>query len=145
MFFISVLSGNIKLNSKPIQISSAKEALEKYKIGYISEDRKKEGLILMHNVLDNTGITVWSQLKKFFNFLDDSTIGKKVVPYIEKLEVKTPSNYQLTSNLSGGNQQKLQLDTQKAQSNEQLQRDRIQSTEDIATMRANIQREKNQS
>ena len=104
-----VLSGNIKLNSKPIQISSAKEALEKYRIGYISEDRKKEGLILMHNVLDNTGITVWSQLKKFFNFLDDSTIGKKVVPYIEKLEVKTPSNYQLTSNLSGGNQQKISV------------------------------------
>ena len=46
---------------------------------------------------------------------------------------------------SAYDQQKLQLDTQKAQSNEQLQRDRIQSTEDIATMRANIQREKNQS
>ena len=104
-----ILSGNLKLNSKPIKISSAKEALEKYRIGYISEDRKKEGLILMHNVLDNTGITIWSQLKKFFNFLDDSTIGKKVIPYIEKLEVKTPSNYQLTSNLSGGNQQKISV------------------------------------
>ena len=104
-----ILSGNLKLNSKPIKISSAKEALEKYRIGYISEDRKKEGLILMHNVLDNTGITVWSQLKKFFNFLNDSTIGKKVIPYIDKLEVKTPSNYQLTSNLSGGNQQKISV------------------------------------
>ena len=79
-----ILSGNLKLNSKSIKISSAKEALEKYRIGYISEDRKKEGLILMHNVLDNTGITIWSQLKKFFNFLDDSTIGKKVIPYIDK-------------------------------------------------------------
>ena len=63
----------------------------------------------MHNVLDNTGITVWSELKKIFNFLDDLTIGKKVIPYIEKLEVKTPSNYQLTSNLSGGNQQKISV------------------------------------
>tara|TARA_B100000686_G_scaffold183643_1_gene190517 strand:+ start:2 stop:1207 length:1206 start_codon:yes stop_codon:yes gene_type:complete len=104
-----ILSGNIKLNSKSIKISSVKEALEKYRIGYISEDRKKEGLILMHNVLDNTGITVWSELKKIFNFLDDLTIGKKVIPYIEKLEVKTPSNYQLTSNLSGGNQQKISV------------------------------------
>ena len=104
-----IISGNLKLNSKSIKIHSAKEALEKYKIGYISEDRKKEGLILMHNVLDNTGITVWSQLKRFFNFLNDSTIGKKVTPYIQKLEVKTPSNYQLVSNLSGGNQQKISV------------------------------------
>ena len=104
-----IISGNLKLNSKSIKINSAKEALEKYKIGYISEDRKKEGLILMHSVLDNTGITIWSQLKRFFNFLNDSTIGKKVTPYIQKLEVKTPSNYQLVSNLSGGNQQKISV------------------------------------
>ena len=48
-------------------------------------------------------------INSFLNFLDDSTIGKQVIPYIEKLEVKTPSNYQLTSNLSGGNQQKISV------------------------------------
>ena len=29
---------------------------EKFKIGYISEDRKKEGLILIHNVIENSEI-----------------------------------------------------------------------------------------
>ena len=36
-------------------------------------------------------------------------ISDKVNPYIEQLEVKTPSNYQLISNLSGGNQQKISV------------------------------------
>ena len=83
--------------------------MEKFKIGYISEDRKKEGLILIHNVLDNTSITVWSQIKKAIGFVSDGMISKKVDPYISQLEVKTPSNYQLISNLSGGNQQKISV------------------------------------
>ena len=36
-------------------------------------------------------------------------IANKVDPYIRKLEVKTPSNYQIISNLSGGNQQKISV------------------------------------
>ena len=36
-------------------------------------------------------------------------IANKVDPYIRKLEVKTPSNYQIVSNLSGGNQQKISV------------------------------------
>ena len=75
--------------------------------GYISEDRKKEGLILIHNVLDNASITVWSQIKGIIGFVTDKMISQKVNPFIDQLEVKTPSNYQLISNLSGGNQQKV--------------------------------------
>ena len=82
---------------------------EKYKIGYISEDRKKEGLILIHNVLDNASITIWSQIKQALSFVTDPMITKKVNPYLELLEVKTPSNYQIISNLSGGNQQKISV------------------------------------
>ena len=63
----------------------------------------------MHNVLANAGITIWSQVKKFLNFLSDQTIYNKVDPYIKELEVKTPSYFQLVSNLSGGNQQKISL------------------------------------
>ncbi len=104
-----IVSGQIELDGQKIEIDSPKTALEKYKIGYISEDRKKDGLILMHNVLANAGITIWSQVKKFLNFLSDQTIYNKVDPYIKELEVKTPSYFQLVSNLSGGNQQKISL------------------------------------
>jgi ribose transport system ATP-binding protein len=39
----------------------------------------------------------------------DGMIANKVNPYIRKLEVRTPSNYQIISNLSGGNQQKISV------------------------------------
>ena len=104
-----IISGKLVLNKEEIKIHSPKEALEKYKIGYISEDRKKEGLILMHDVLTNAGITVWSKLKKILSFLNNGTIYNKVDPYVKKLEVKTPSYKQLVSNLSGGNQQKISV------------------------------------
>ena len=104
-----ISSGEVIIKGKGITIDSPKTALEKFKIGYISEDRKKEGLILIHNVLDNASITVWSQIKKIMGFVTDDMISNKVNPYIKQLEVKTPSNYQIISNLSGGNQQKVSV------------------------------------
>ena len=104
-----ITGGDVIINGKKVTINSPKTALEKFKIGYISEDRKKEGLILIHNVLDNTSITVWSQIRKAFGFVTDGMIANKVDSYIRQLEVKTPSNYQLISNLSGGNQQKISV------------------------------------
>ena len=104
-----ITGGDVLINGKKVTINSPKTALEKFKIGYISEDRKKEGLILIHNVLDNTSITVWSQIRKAFGFVTDGMIANKVDSYIRQLEVKTPSNYQLISNLSGGNQQKISV------------------------------------
>ena len=104
-----ITGGDVIVNGKKVTINSPKTALEKFKIGYISEDRKKEGLILIHNVLDNTSITVWSQIRKAFGFVTDGMIANKVDSYIRQLEVKTPSNYQLISNLSGGNQQKISV------------------------------------
>ena len=70
---------------------------------------KKEGLILIHNVLDNTSITIWSQIKRAIGLVTDKMIADKINPYINQLEVKTPSNYQIISNLSGGNQQKISV------------------------------------
>ncbi len=104
-----IISGNIKIKDKIVRIVSPKAALENFKIGYISEDRKKEGLILIHNVLDNSSITIWSRIRKVLGFVTDSMTTAKVDPFLKKLEVKTPSNYQLISNLSGGNQQKISV------------------------------------
>ena len=104
-----ITAGSVKINGKDVTIDSPKTALEKFKIGYISEDRKKEGLILIHNVLDNTSITIWSQIKRAIGLVTDKMIADKINPYISELEVKTPSIYQLISNLSGGNQQKISV------------------------------------
>jgi ribose transport system ATP-binding protein len=100
--------GDIRLGGRSVKIGSVAEALD-LGIGYVSEDRKGEGLILLHSVLANAGITVWKTLSNSLGFLRDSSIATKVGPVLRKLEVKTPSLDQTIGNLSGGNQQKVSV------------------------------------
>ncbi len=103
------LSGDIKVNGKSVHITSVATALHRHGIGYVSEDRKAEGLILLHSVLANGGITIWRKLANRLGFLRDSTINSNVGPVLQRLELKTPSIYQTIGNLSGGNQQKVSV------------------------------------
>ncbi len=54
---------------KPAHIGSVSEALGHYRIGYVSEDRKEEGLILIHSVLRNITVTVWHRLQNAFGWI----------------------------------------------------------------------------
>jgi ribose transport system ATP-binding protein len=103
------LAGQVSVAGQPVQITSVADALHRYGIGYVSEDRKAEGLILMHSVLSNGGITIWRKLANAFGLLRDSTINADVGPVLKRLELKTPSVYQTIGNLSGGNQQKVSV------------------------------------
>jgi ribose transport system ATP-binding protein len=103
------LAGEVKVAGQPVQITSVAQALHRHGIGYVSEDRKAEGLILLHSVLANGGVTIWRKLANRMGFLRDSTINAKVGPVLQRLELKTPSVYQTIGNLSGGNQQKVSV------------------------------------
>ncbi|MFN4142736.1 sugar ABC transporter ATP-binding protein [Aestuariivirga sp.] len=100
--------GEILVAGRPVKIGSVAHALD-LGIGYVSEDRKGEGLILLHSVLANAGITVWKRLASALGLLRDATVARKVGPILGKLEVKTPSLEQVIGNLSGGNQQKVSV------------------------------------
>lgn len=104
-----VTSGAVLINGKAAEISSVSDALNTYSIGYVSEDRKTEGLVLIHSVIDNAGITTWQRLSNAFGLLTNAKVKKHVTPVITKLEVKTPSLDQYVNNLSGGNQQKVSV------------------------------------
>jgi ribose transport system ATP-binding protein len=101
--------GSVAIDGKRAEIGSVSEALNRYGLGYVSEDRKQEGLVLAHSVLANAGITVWSKLAGMLGFLKDSSVRSRVSPAIERLEVKTPSLAQQVGLLSGGNQQKVSV------------------------------------
>ena len=104
-----ITAGEVRVRGRPARIGSVADALHRHGIGYVSEDRKQEGLILLHGVLANAGITLWSRLAGVLGFLRDSAIATKARPTIQALEVKTPSLAQPVVNLSGGNQQKVSL------------------------------------
>ena len=104
-----VTAGDIIVNGESAKINSVADALHKYSMGYVSEDRKSEGLILIHSVLDNAGITVWKKLRNALGLVADGAVEEAVTPVIHKLEVRTPSLRQTIGNLSGGNQQKVSV------------------------------------
>jgi len=98
-------SGEIKINGKSVEIKNPKDAV-KHGIGYLSEDRKRYGIVVGMSVADNT---VMTDLGKFSRagLIDDRKINEVSESYIKALKTKTPSAQQLVKNLSGGNQQKV--------------------------------------
>lgn len=104
-----VTQGTVKVNGSPVKIRSVSEAIHAHRIGYVSEDRKHEGLVLMHSVLENAGIPLWRKIAAKTGLVTNSAVRVLTEPFIRKLEVRTPSLNQLVGNLSGGNQQKISV------------------------------------
>ncbi len=101
------LSGSIFVKGKLVKLHNAKKAIE-HGLAYVSEDRKGDGLILNERINDNLTITDLKKISKMglMNFLD---INIQSEEYVKKLGIKTPSIFQTVKNLSGGNQQKVQV------------------------------------
>jgi ribose transport system ATP-binding protein len=100
-------SGEIYLYDKKYIPVSPKKAIEN-RIGYISEDRKKDGLCLHLDIKENTVMADYSKVAKM-GVLNEKEIMEATKRECSKMRVKTPSYYQLAKNLSGGNQQKVVL------------------------------------
>jgi ribose transport system ATP-binding protein len=97
-------SGTIYLNGKEYQNPSICKSIEKGVV-YLSEDRKDEGLVLMHSLKDNIALP---NLPLFGRFaLNRNKIECTAKESIEKLFIKAHSTDVLSKNLSGGNQQKV--------------------------------------
>ncbi|PKL12264.1 MAG: D-xylose ABC transporter ATP-binding protein, partial [Spirochaetae bacterium HGW-Spirochaetae-8] len=77
--------------------------------GFLTEDRKDSGLVLVHSVKDNISLVnlVKKPLGDGFLRLGKEEDETKIVS--DSLDVKTPSVHQRVINLSGGNQQKVVL------------------------------------
>lgn len=101
----SKLSGDLYINGKKTVINSPYKAVENG-IGYLSEDRKRDGVVLGMSVANNIVI---SKLKNFIAtiFINEKKISKITDEYIQKIDIKTPGGQQLVKSLSGGNQQKV--------------------------------------
>ncbi len=97
--------GEILIDGKPVKIQSPIDAM-KHKIGFVSEDRKTEGLILDFSVKDNIMLTNLDKGAKSGVVLPKLE-NKMVAKYIEQLRIRTASAAQPAKSLSGGNQQKI--------------------------------------
>ncbi len=100
-------AGKIYKNNQQLHIKNPIDGI-KNKICLLTEDRKKEGLILTHSSQKNFGLP---NLKNFSENLlvNESKEVKSFKNYINDVKIKIDSPKQLAKNLSGGNQQKLVL------------------------------------
>jgi ribose transport system ATP-binding protein len=104
-----ITGGELLVDGEPVRIRDNREALERYGIGYVSENRQTEGLILSHSVQTNIAVTIWQRLKNAFSWVSNRKEREEVRPFVARLDVRTPSLDQVVGNLSGGNQQKVSL------------------------------------
>lgn len=111
MAVFGALPGNasreIWIDGKRVEINSPQEAINAG-IGFVTEDRKRYGLILDQSILDNMTLAGLSQISGRFVTHRAREAAAVRVP-IEKLKIKAASPIVAAGNLSGGNQQKVVL------------------------------------
>lgn len=98
-------SGEIFVNGKRTEIKTPEVAV-KHGICYLSEDRKRYGLMLGKSVTENTVIASLDDYIRF-GWINDAAAKAAAEEKNKQLRTKTPSMDQLLKNLSGGNQQKV--------------------------------------
>ena len=98
-------SGDIYVNGEKVTINSPQDAV-KHGIGYLSEDRKRYGIVVQKTITENSTLASLDNYMSGF-FINKSEEKKVTEKYIQELATKTPSSDQLVVNLSGGNQQKV--------------------------------------
>ncbi len=98
-------SGEVFVNGKKVDIRTPQDAV-KCGIGYLSEDRKRFGIVVQKTIAENSTM---ASLKRFMKgpFIDKRQERTATQAYVDSLATKTPSVDQLVVNLSGGNQQKV--------------------------------------
>ena len=98
-------SGDIYVNGEKVVINSPQDAV-KHGIGYLSEDRKRYGIVVQKTITENSTLASMEDYMSGI-FINKSKEKKVTEKYIDELKTKTPGPDQLVVNLSGGNQQKV--------------------------------------
>ncbi|MEU4396637.1 sugar ABC transporter ATP-binding protein [Kribbella sp. NPDC023855] len=110
-----ITAGEVRVRGEVVRIRNVRDALKNHKIGYVTENRKEEGVFLEQSVRRNIAVTVWDRLLKRLGripglaYVPKKTESALVAEYVEQLGIRIASPDQLAGTLSGGNQQKVSL------------------------------------
>ncbi len=98
-------AGDIYMNGKKSSIRTSVDAV-KNKIGFVTENRKEQGLVLDKSCRENIALAKLPWISKG-GFVDDKATYDIYNEYHDKLRISSPSSEQQIVYLSGGNQQKV--------------------------------------
>lgn len=99
--------GTIRLRGKAVSVNSPCDAIANG-IGFLTENRKEEGLVLPLSVTSNISLASMKKVCKL-GVLRHKQERNRSKSYVEQLDIRTPSIDQQVEFLSGGNQQKVVL------------------------------------
>ncbi|ACI18440.1 sugar ABC transporter ATP-binding protein [Dictyoglomus thermophilum] len=99
-------SGEIYVKGKRVSIKNPWDAIN-HRIAYLSEDRKRYGLMPDLDVKSNIILPSMRDFLRALGFVDDKKAESVSNEYVKRLKIRTPSVKQKVKNLSGGNQQKV--------------------------------------
>lgn len=102
---IPMNSGDIIVNGEKADCSTPKKALAAG-IGFVSDDRKQEGLVLERSIKENISMSSIKKLTKVIG-IDNKAEMERVNSAVKSLNIRISSPQQLVGKLSGGNQQKV--------------------------------------
>lgn len=98
-------SGQVTINGQPYEIKGVRHAIDSG-LALIPEDRRREGLVLMHSVEGNLIVPIFDKLKRGL-LLENKKVADIAERSISDMAIKTHSRKTPAFNLSGGNQQKI--------------------------------------
>ena len=101
----ATLQGGLTRRGRQLHAKNYREAINDGFI-YVSEDRKKYGLVVAMSIENNLTMSILYRLLKN-HFIDFEAEDKLVDKYMQDLRVKAPNREFVVENLSGGNQQKV--------------------------------------
>jgi ribose transport system ATP-binding protein len=104
-----VAGGTIKVRGRPALILSLADALHRWRMGYVSENRQQEGLFLIHSIQRNVAAAVWERLRRRSRLLLSADERRLAETFKRTLDIRTPDVARVVGSLSGGNRQKVSL------------------------------------
>jgi ribose transport system ATP-binding protein len=108
LFGMRRAEGIVRLNGQPVTIASPVEAIRSG-LGFVTENRKEEGLVLPHSVETNISMVALKDFASALGFLRRRRERDAALAEISRLSIKTGSLDTPAGALSGGNQQKIVL------------------------------------
>jgi ribose transport system ATP-binding protein len=100
-------AGRVFIRGEERRIASPRDAID-LGLGFLTEDRKSQGLILVLSVQENLCLPSVGRFSRF-GFMQSARESEAAQARIAGLRIKTPGPHQRVVNLSGGNQQKVVL------------------------------------
>jgi len=99
-------AGAIRLDGRVVRFAHPSDAI-RAGIGWVSEDRKGQGLVLGMSVLANLTLPHLASFARAGGWIDGEAERKAAAEQVERLAIRTTGTSQEVAELSGGNQQKV--------------------------------------